>query len=51
MRPETHAKVFATEQDEVTVKFKSTDRPAKWVLWTLFEDGIWGSRQEGAVTV
>jgi hypothetical protein len=40
--------VFELKQTSVTASFKSYDRPSKWVLYTAFEDGTWGTRQEGS---
>jgi Glycosyltransferase (GlcNAc) len=47
MTPKSHPAVFAFAQDSVTVGFSCWDKPAKWVMWPLFEDGQWGMRQEG----
>jgi hypothetical protein len=47
MTPATHPDVFTFVQDTLTVTFSSCDTPTKWVLWPLFENDIWGTRQEG----
>ena len=39
--------VFAFKQDSIIMSFRSHTQPDKYVMWTLFEDGSWGSRQEG----
>jgi Glycosyltransferase (GlcNAc) len=47
MDPNSHPEVFSFEQQSVVVTFMSSYKPAKWVMWPLFEDGSWGTRQEG----
>ena len=49
MIPEKYPEVFSFTQNSVTVTFESCDKPHKWVMWPLFEDGSWGTSQQGQV--
>lgn len=50
MMPHTHPAVFKLQQNSVAMEFKCHRRPTKYVMWTRFEDGSWGSRQEHRIS-
>lgn len=51
MNEMTHPAVFKCDTDQLRLTVNSTMRPVRWVMWPLFEDNVWGSKQEGAVTI
>lgn len=59
MCPATDADVFSFARASKEATFQTgegeDERPARWVLWPLFEDGeknkTWGRRQEGPVSI
>lgn len=47
MFPDRNQDVFNYTQDSAQVSFETCDKPTKWVMWPLFEDGSWGTCQQG----
>jgi glycosyltransferase involved in cell wall biosynthesis len=49
--PNQHPNVFNFTLSTYAFKFKSQDKPIKWVLYPHYKNGQWGTRQEGEVKV
>lgn len=49
MLPTTHPDVFDFAMNETIIEFKSFDTPVKWVMWPLFDNQEWGTRQDGTL--